>query len=62
MHVPCAGTKKQKSKVTGCRELWWSQILEGGGGGDVEADETAGKVDSEEKQGDPPPLLCHLWL
>ena len=34
----------------------------GAGGGDVEADETAGKVDSEEKQGDPPPLLCHLWL
>lgn len=32
MHVPCAGTKKQKSKVTGCRELWWSQILRGGGG------------------------------
>jgi len=34
----------------------------GGWGVDVEADETAGKVDSEEKQGDPPPLLCHLWL
>lgn len=59
VHLPCAGTKKQKNKVLGHKELWCSQIL---GGGDVEADETAGKVNSEEKQGDPPPLFCHLWL
>lgn len=51
MNVPCAGTKMQKSKVTGRKELWWSQILVVGWG-DVEADETAGKADSEEKQRD----------
>lgn len=57
MRMPCAGTEKQKSKVRGLKELWWSQILE-----DVEADETAIKVDSEQKHGDLPPLFCGLWF